>query len=93
MAKKTEKRGKAVREKMGQILDMPLDMIKNYSRMTIIGNESILVENYKGIIEYEDNVIRLSNNISIFGMKLFIEEITDDEILITGDIKNIKFES
>ena len=93
MAKKTEKRGKAVREKMGQILDMPLDMIKNYSRMTIIGNESILVENYKGIIEYEDNIIRLSNNISIFGMKLFIEEITDDEILITGDIKNIKFES
>ena len=89
---KGEKRAKKVREKMGQILDMPLDMIKDYSRMTVIGNESILIENYKGIIEYEDSIIRLSNNICIFGNKLFIEEITDDEILITGDIKNIEFE-
>lgn len=92
MAKK-EKRGKVVREKMGQILDMPLDMIKDYSRMTVIGNESILIENYKGIMEYEDEVIRLSNNISILGNKLFIEEITDDEILITGEVKGIEFES
>lgn len=90
MAKK-EKRGKIIREKMGEILDMPLDMIKDYSRMTVIGNESILIENYKGIMEYEDEVIRLSNNISIFGRKLYIEEITDDEILITGELKSIEF--
>lgn len=90
---KKERRSKAVREKIGQILDMPLDMIKNYSRMTVIGNESVLIENYKGIIEYEDEIIRLSNNIMIFGKQLFIEEITDDEILITGNIRNIEFEN
>lgn len=89
---KKEKRSKAVREKIGQILDMPLDMIKGYSRMTVIGNESILIENYKGIMEYEDDIIRLSNNICVLGNKLFIEEITDDEILITGDIRSIEFE-
>ena len=89
---KKEKRGKVVREKMGQILDMPLDMIKDYSRMTIIGNESILLENYKGIVEYEDEVIRLSNRICVIGRQLSIEEITDDEILITGEIRNIEFE-
>lgn len=90
---KKEKKSKIIREKMGQILDMPLDMIKDYSRMTLIGNESVLIENYKGIIEYEDDVIRLSNKICILGFKLFIDEITDDEILITGDIKSIEFES
>ena len=90
---KKEKRSKAVREKIGHILDMPLDMIKGYSRMTVIGNENILIENYKGIIEYEDEIIRLSNNICIIGQSLFIEEITDDEILITGKINNIAFES
>ena len=88
-----EKRGKVVREKMGHILDMPLDMIKDYSRITVIGNESVLIENYKGIIEYEEDIIRLSNSISIFGFNLFIEEITDDEILITGNIRNIEFEN
>ena len=71
MAKK-EKRGKVAREKMGQILDMPLDMIKDCSRMTVIGRESVLIENYKGIIEYEENIIRLNNNISIFRYYPFI---------------------
>lgn len=83
---------KNARERLGAILDMPLDMIKDCSRMTVIGNESVLLENYKGIIEYEENVIRLSNNINVFGSKLNIEEITDDDILITGIIKNIEFE-
>ena len=88
---KKEKRGKIVREKMGQILDMPLDMIKDYSRMTVLGNESVLIENYKGIVEYDEELIRLNNNICLYGSKLSIEEITDDEILVTGKIKSIEF--
>ncbi len=91
--RKKERAEKSAREKVGMILDMPLDMIKDCSRMTVIGNESILLENYKGIMEYEENVIRLSNNINVFGTNLNIEEITDDDILITGKIKNIEFEN
>lgn len=90
--RKGDKNKRSAREKLGMILDMPLDMIKDCSRMTVVGNESILLENYKGIVEYEENVIRLSNNINIFGSGLNIEEITDDDILITGKIKNIEFE-
>ena len=91
--RKKEKQEKSTREKIGIALDMPIDMIKDCSRMTVIGNESILLENYKGIIEYEENIIRLSNNINVFGDKLNIEEITDDDILITGIINNIEFEN
>ena len=47
---KKEKKSRSAREKLGMILDMPLDMIKGYSRMTMIGNESVLIENYNGII-------------------------------------------
>ena len=90
--RKKARSGGSAREKLGMILDMPLDMIKGCSRMTVIGNESVLLENYKGIVEYEENVIRLSNNINVFGSRLNIEEITDDDILITGKIKNIEFE-
>lgn len=89
---KKERKEKSAREKLGMILDMPVDMIKDCSRMTVIGNESILIENYKGIIEYEERLIRLSNNINVLGIDLNIEEITDDDILITGRIKTIEFE-
>lgn len=81
-----------MREKMGKMLELPLDMIKDYSRITVMGNESILIENYKGIIEYEEQMIHLSNGIMIVGKGLNIDEITDDEIIITGDILKIEFE-
>ena len=54
MRKKVRNERRA-REKLGMILDMPLDIIKGCSRMTVIGNESVLLENYKGIISYEFN--------------------------------------
>ena len=84
---------KDFKEKVGMSLEMPLDMINGCSRITIVGNRLMYLENYKGIIEYEENVIRLSNDINIFGTKLNIEEINDDDILISGNIRNIEFES
>ena len=63
-----------------------------YSRVTIVGGEDIWIENYKGILEYSEDMVRLSNNICIFGQNLSIEEITAEDILIVGKIKNIEFE-
>lgn len=89
---KNKKNKKTAREKFGEMLDMPVDIVKDYYRMTVVGNESILLENHRGIMEYEENVIRFNNNVNVFGNNLKIEEITDDDILITGSIKNIEFE-
>lgn len=83
---------KSAREKFGEMLDMPVDMVKDCYRMTVIGNESVLLENHRGIMEYEENVIRFNNSVNVFGANLKIEEITDDDILITGSIKNIEFD-
>lgn len=89
---KNKRNKKTAREKFGEMLDMPVDIVKDYYRMTVIGNESVLLENHRGIMEYEENVIRFNNNVNVFGSDLKIEEITDDDILITGSIKNIEFE-
>ena len=51
------------------------------------------MENYKGSIEYEENVSRLSNDINVVGTKRNIEEINDDDILISGNIRNVEFET
>ena len=88
-----KKESKDFKERVGTALEMPLDMINGCSRITIIGNRLMYLENYKGIIEYEENVIRLSNDINIFGTKLNIEEINDDDILISGNIRNVEFET
>ena len=80
-----------IRENLENALEIPIELFKDISRVTIIGNEYVLVENYKAIVEYEKNLIRLSNNICILGEELNISEITSDEMIINGKIKNIEF--
>lgn len=80
------------REKLEKALEMPIELLNNYPRITVLGKDSIFIENYKAITEYEENLIRISNNVSIYGKKLNVEEITADDMLISGEVKAIEFE-
>lgn len=84
---------KRIKEKFLDMMELPKELLKDASRITLLGNEDILIENYKGIIEYEENIIRLNNGINIFGTNLNVEEITDVDIFITGKINNVEFEN
>ena len=86
-------RNKKVKEKFTDMMELPKELLLNISRITILGNEDLFVENYKGITEYDDNIIRLNNGIVVYGEKLNVDEITDSEILITGRINNVEFDS
>lgn len=92
MRKKEEKK-KDLKENIQKALEMPVELLKNYPRMTVIGDENVFIENYKSITEYEQNVIRLSNNITVYGTDLNVSEITADDILIVGKIKTIEFDN
>ena len=80
----------SVREKITRALEMPLELLKNIPRVTIIGNETVLIENYKSIVEYEKNIIRVSNNVCILGEELNVSELSAEELIITGKIKSIE---
>lgn len=83
---------KKIRLKMQAAMEIPKELLKDYSRVTIIGGEDVWIENYKSILEYSEDMIRLSNNISIYGQDLSVEEISSEDILIIGKIKTIEFE-
>ena len=51
---------KKFREKFSDALEMPKELLKDISRVTILGGEDVWIENYKGILEYEDYYIKLS---------------------------------
>ena len=80
------------RERLEKALEMPIELLNNYPRITVLGKEGVFIENYKAIIEYEENLIRISNNVSIYGKELNVEEITADDMLVSGKIKTIEFE-
>ena len=84
-------KSKDIKEKFANMMELPKELIMNIPRLTILGNEDLFVENYNGICEYEENVIKLNCKITIWGECLNIEEITDSEIMITGKISDIEF--
>ena len=84
-----------LRNKINEILEVPRELSKNNTKITIIGFDEMLIENYKGILEYEQFYIKIKTelgNISINGYNLNLEQATDDDILVKGDIKNLEIE-
>ncbi|MDR0930539.1 MAG: YabP/YqfC family sporulation protein [Clostridiales bacterium] len=82
-----------IKENLTKIFDMPADITLGDPRLVMISNKELTIENYKSILEYTSNIIRIKINdsfsIKIDGANLNITTITDDEITINGIIYNI----
>lgn len=79
-----------------KILEIPKELSSNEPKITIMGFNEMLIENYKGILEYQEFFIRISTYsgiININGFNLNLRDMTSDDILITGKIESIDFES
>ena len=75
-------------------LGMPKDVILGVPLITITGQTEALVENFRGILEYTDKLIRIQTKIGkihISGRNLQIECYTNDEMKIVGYITMIEF--
>lgn len=82
--------------KINNILEFPEEITNNEPKVTIIGFKKIMVENYKGILEYENFFVRLNTTIGVLninGFNLSLNEMTDEDLIITGNIESIDFES
>ena len=87
---------KRVKTKISKILEIPREISENTPKLTILGFDEMLIENYKGILEYEDFFIRVKTEIGIIninGFNLNLNQITDDDILVKGNIENIDLEN
>ena len=82
--------------RISKFLEIPREVISDTPKITITGFDEILIENFKGILEYEDFFARISTNIgniNINGFNLKLNQMTDNDILVTGKIENLDFES
>lgn len=62
--------------------------------ITIVGDSTACIENFKSIICYENNSLSLCTHkgiINIKGAGLIISYYDDEEILVSGHITNIEF--
>ena len=81
--------------RVSKFLEIPREVISNTPKITITGFDEIFIENFKGILEYEDFFTRISTEIgtiNINGFNLKLNQMTDNDILVSGKIENIDFE-
>ena len=81
--------------KINDILEFPKEIGSNNPKITMIGFNNLLIENYKGILEYEEFFIKINTYIGIIninGFNLELNNLTDDDILVTGKIDSIDIE-
>ncbi len=82
------------KNKLTESLDLPREIVMNVPVVKITGTSEVFVENHRGIIEYTDESLRLNTNsgiIRIGGRNFFIKEISQEEIIISGDIDTLEF--
>lgn len=74
---------------------MPEEVVSNVPKITIIGFNETLIENYKGILEYEEFYVRINTHIGIIninGYGLTLENMTNDDIKVKGKIESMDIE-
>ena len=73
-------------EKIEKMLEIPQE---------VTGFDELIIENFKGILEYEEIFVRINTHIGIIninGYQLGLENMTNDDIKVTGKIESLEIE-
>lgn len=78
--------------KINSALEIPKEVYTNQPKLILTGFNELQVENYKGILEYEDYYIKLETYIGIInihGTGLRLDSMTEDNLKVRGKIETI----
>ena len=87
---------KNTRNKIEKLLEIPAEVITNIPKITLIGFNQLMIENYMGVIEYEEYLVKINSSIGIIiieGNKMNLNQINENDVLISGAISKIYLES
>ena len=88
-----EKHEKVKRE-ITEALALPKEIMLNLPLISLYGNEELNLENYKGVVEYTSERIRINTSkgvLKIEGRNLLLKQVTSENISVTGGIVKIEY--
>ena len=84
-----------IKGKFADFFELPKEYVCNSVKISMTGFSEFEILNFKCLIEYENNIIRIYTGekiVRIEGENLIIKSITDDAMSVTGNIKSVVFE-
>ena len=83
-------------KKLVKAFEIPEDVMGDLSRLTMLGNKQLLIENHRGIIEYTPTYIRLNlvdGFLVIKGTQLILGNLQAEQILVEGKVGEIHYDT
>ena len=83
-----------MKKRLAEFLEMPQEIILNLPLVSILGSEEVSVENFKGVIEYTEERVRIGTScgvLKISGKKLTLRQITSEKIVVTGVVAGLEY--
>lgn len=71
--------------RINQFLEMPEELISNKPKITMLGFDQILIENYKNILEYDEVFIKINTYIGVIdinGLNLKLMQMNKEDLMI-----------
>ena len=82
-------------QRLAGMLEIPQDIVLDLPRITMLGNQQLLIENHKGIIEYTPSLVRIKLNqgeLLVAGQNLMLGNLQIEQILVEGTVGEIKYD-
>ncbi|CEP68230.1 Sporulation protein YqfC [Moorella glycerini] len=87
-------RARRLEKAITDYLELPADAVLDLPRLTLVGNSRLVVENHRGISEYQPDLVRLklsTGELEIKGTGMLLREIKPDAIALEGTIQSLTF--
>ena len=81
--------------KIDKLLELTKEVYSDVPKIIMTGFEEVIIENFKGILEYEEFLVRINTHIgiiSINGYELKLENMTNDDNKVNGKVESIEIE-
>jgi sporulation protein YqfC len=77
-----------------KVLDLPMDVVQDLPRLTMIGNVQLYIENHRGVLHFSSDQLQLQltkGKLEVRGKQLVIRAILPEEVFIEGVIDGIHY--
>ena len=82
------------KEAIAKGLSLPRDVVFGDFIITLTGNQEVLIENYRGILSYDDQKISIQGNhvvLNICGSHLAIDYYSQEAMKVLGRIERLEY--
>ena len=81
------------RRNMTEALELPKEILLHLPLISFIGQEEVTIENYKGILEYSEETVRIGTAAGVLrleGQGLCLKQLSAECMVVTGRVEKME---